>query len=771
MHFIAPIVLLAICLVQLLPALPSMQSVYLAGFSCLGMLCIIYWYVSASRIRYFLTHLAVFVLAACWVMCVAHMLLAWQLPQALENQKILIKGQIISLPERTIQRTKFDFRVDEIIHQNIRMPAKVKLRLYWYRDAPLLRSGEYWQLQVKLKRPRSYANPGGQDYTKLLFSQHIRATGYVRVSKANQCLQPAKPFSVAALRSHINEFIDEQLSDNAYRGLVKALTIGVRDGLRQEDWQVLQHTGTSHLMAISGLHVGMVSAVIFFLLFKFWSWRRSWLLRWPASRVAAVGALLFAVFYSLLAGFSLPTQRALIMLSCVMLGKLSLRNITMSFALSLALLLILLSHPLAVLETGFWLSFFAVASIGFLVGGRLQAKGKLWQWLRLQLGISVLLMPISIHFFQLNALQAPLANFIAIPVIGLVILPLCLITALCIFIYPPLAKILLLAITHLFAVLWSYLQWLADLPGWLWQPAELSSVFLLLMCVGCLVCLLPRGFPGRVSGVVTLLTLLWVRAPQPAKNEIWVTVLDVGQGLATVVRTHQHTLIYDTGPRFGTGFDSGRMIITPFLRRQGVKSIDAVIISHLHNDHVGGLAYLQQHVPIKQLITHDVQGLASQAVACYAGDSWQWDEVQFTFLHPARGDSLSINDASCVLKINFGEISLLLPGDIESQAESLLVQRYDKQLSANIMLAPHHGSRTSSTSEFVAQVAPQIVVFPLGYLNRFGFPHRQVVRTYQAAQAELYDTATHGAITFKWRIDSSQITTQWHRQEQIRYWH
>ena len=502
-----------------------------------------------------------------------------------------------------------------------------------------------------------------------------------------------------------------------------------------------------------------------------WLWRRSARLplRFPAQHAAAVGGFLAAFLYCLLAGFAVPAQRTLYMLGVVALARLATREMAGSQVLLLALFVVLLRDPWAVLAAGFWLSFGAVALLFHIGGGRLGPAHWLLEWGRAQWAVTLGMLPALLALFQQFSLVSPLANALAIPLVSFVIAPLALLGSL-----PLLAPLLSLA--HLVtAWLMAFIDWLAAMPLAMWQQAAPPAWSVVLALVGGIWLLLPRGFPARWLGLLVFLPLLTVLPPRPAAGTAAITVLDVGQGLAIHVQTAGHDLLFDAGPAFSADADSGNRIIAPYLRAMGVRGLDALVISHADRDHEGGAASVLAALPVAMLksslpFEHALSAQPVPHELCRDGDAWDWDGVTFEMLHPgAEPLSRKTNDLSCVLRVTAGGRSMLLTSDIEAVSERALLARHPATLAAAVMTAPHHGSRTSSTAEFIAAVAARDVIFPVGYRNRFGHPREDVLARFVQSGARLHRTDADGAVTVS--LDPAGVAFRHEREQRRRYWH
>jgi competence protein ComEC len=696
--------------------------------------------------------------------------LAVQLPEHLAGSDVTVQGVVQGLPERNAsQRLRFRFQLERYRSAGVWHELALPVRVSWYREAPALVPGERWQLVLRLKRPRGLANPGGFDYERWLFAHNLRATAYVRERGDNRRLASAASQWLARARLNLSERIVAALASQPGAGLVAALGVGDRSHMSPEQWQVLRATGTGHLMAISGLHVGLVATLAFVAVRRGWSlWGDS--LRWPAPAVAAVAAMGAALGYALLAGFQVPAQRALIMVWLWMLALLGAGRPQPWAVWAAALWVVLLLDPLCVLLAGFWLSFGAVGWILYLSLGR---SGRVPRWrglVSLQVALVLGLTPLLWLWFGQVSVIAPLANLVAIPWISVLVVPVVLLALLTLPLVTPLGEVLLGIAQHLLVLLWWWLEWLAALPDVLLPLPSLPLMGLLVLAVG-LVCLLaPRGLPVRVAAVLLILPLVALPPERAAQGDLWMTLLDVGQGLSAVLETRQHVLVYDAGPAYAQGLDSGDSVVAPFLEQRGYRHVDLLVISHSDNDHLGGGAAVFRRLDVLRLHSGEPAAITwARSSRCRAGQTWSWDGVRFDYLAPLQPGHG--NNASCVLRVQTGDGRVvLLPGDIESAVEKQLLHTQSQRLAADVLLAPHHGSRTSSTPGFVSAVDADIVLFAVGYRNRFGFPRDQVVQRYRRGGARLLDTASDGAIRLR-LVAGQAVQLAAFRSQRRRYWH
>ena len=698
------------------------------------------------------------------------------LASQLIGQDIVVEGVVASIPETKNNAVRFEFDISRAVDEGL-SPADLprRVRVSWYRDSPALATGERWRLKLRLKPAHGFMNPGGFDYEAWLFRRGIRATGYVRASEVNQPLggpSARYDYVIDRWRAGLARGIGDSLPDSPFVGVFTALSVGLRSGIDDEQWQVMLRTGTNHLMAISGLHVGMIALLAFAAVRRTWCWWPAACERWPAPTAAALAAMVAALMYAALAGFSIPTQRALIMVSVVALAVVMRRFHAPSQSLALALLAVLIIDPLAVQDVGFWLSFSAVAAILFVMTARPGAGGLWWQWGRVHVALAIALLPLTLWLFGQASLIAPVANVVAVPVVGLVVTPLVLAGVMMLVVHPGLAAVLLWLADLVFGGVWRYLQWCADMPlaqiaqpmpaGWAVVPAVVGALWLLA----------PRGVPGRWAGGGLLATVFLLPLPRPAEGEAWFSLLDVGQGLAAVVETHSHVLVYDTGPRFSATFDTGESVVVPFLRHRGYAGVDTLVVSHGDNDHIGGAASVLDIFPVARILTSVPDEFPSgRAQHCRRGQRWRWDGVAFEVLHPSASAPAGENDRSCVLKVVAGGATLLLTGDIEAAAEGALLAYPREALAADVLVVPHHGSRTSSTPLFVAAVSPRYALVPAGFGNRYGLPSDVVMARYAGIDAVIMESWRHGTIQLRLGGAQAVSAPTAYRAMAGRYWH
>ena len=791
--------------VQQLAQLPSLTWLLWALFTLLPMSFLLFSLrfsdVSSNFrnvLRVLLVGVGGFVFGLCWASGFAMLRMADELPYAWQQKTIELVGVVASVPETTERGARFRFDVEEILTPEAVVPKHISLNQY--RDdyfvggratqtsvqslvgSNQFHAGERWQLSVKLKRPHGTQNPHGFDFESWALSENIRATGSIKSSRkstiANKKLselvwQPQ--YVIERLRERVKQRIAQVLVDKPYHGIIQALVMGDDSQIKQNDWQVFLRTGVSHLVSISGLHITMLSGLAFAAISFLWRRSPGLVLHLPARKAAAIAGVVTALSYALIAGFAVPTQRTFYMLMIFALALWSGRQLVISQVLAIALFIVVLLDPWAVSAPGFWLSFGAVAVLAYALGARIGQ----WHWLRAavqtQWAVTIGILPLLLVMFNQTSVISPIANAFAIPVISFIVTPLALLGS-----FLPFDAPLNLSYLVLEACM-AALNWLNQLPMATWQQHAPALWTLLPAMLGVLWLLLPRGFPLRSLGLLGFLPMLFVVPVRPSMGDMKVTVLDVGQGLSVVVQTAGHTLLYDAGPKYNAQSDAGSRIVVPFLRGEGVKELDGFLVSHNDNDHSGGMNSVLTLMPVTWFASSLPKELAAEAtrnIRCYAGQQWFWDGVSFEVLYPelANYEDVTIkdNNRSCVLKVTSRSGSLLLTGDIEKNAEMTLYNEYSEKLKSDVIIAPHHGSKTSSSEDFVAAVAPSVSIFTSGYLNRFKHPAPVTVARYQAANSKMYRSDYDGALQLNYVVDlvgKAEIKVLRWRKLSKRYWH
>ncbi|HEX2139455.1 MAG TPA: DNA internalization-related competence protein ComEC/Rec2 [Woeseiaceae bacterium] len=718
---------------------------------------------------------ACFLLGACIVGFAARAVIEDRLPRAREGETVTAVGRVLEFtdtranPVRLLLATQGDRS----------LPSRI--RLSWY-DAPEVpRIGETWTLQVRLRRPRGFSNPLRFDYEHWLFRQGIGATGYVVNGPENARLVHEAVAGMPALRQRLVDRTIAVLGRNSATAVLLAITVGATHEISRAEWDRYAATGTSHLMAISGMNIAMAAGGAYLL---------AWIVIAPFCRRvnvrdgAALVAVAAAIVYSEVSGFAIPVRRAMLMALLVLGAGLLRRQLRASRVLALTCIAIVTTDPLALHAPGFKLSFAAVAILmwvarhhGFLdAGATAQVAPRLvygtWNVAALQLTLLFGLFPLTAILFGRTAWLAPLVNLLVLPLFNLVTVPAGLLGLLFDGPAAGFGDALLVVAWHSVRVLLWVVQAVAGWDAAHTHIACTAGVMLVVTCLPAIWAIVPPGFPGRRLAWIAAATVVLYKPAPPPPNCLDLTALDVGQGLSLVLQTHRRTLVYDTGPSFRSGSDTGALVLVPYLRSLGVSRVDLLAVSHGDNDHAGGAASLLEAIDVREIFAgEELQSLERRHRACRRGQAWTWDGVRFAFVHPGQGyAAASDNDRSCVLEIRTGEHALLLTGDIEAPAERHLL-RTGVLSPADLVVIPHHGSRTSSTPAFVQALQPSVAIVSAGYDNRWGFPRPEVVARWEAAGARIVNTATSGATRYRICPDTGPVLQSETRKDRREYWH
>lgn len=660
------------------------------------------------------------------------------LPQADEMQPLILKGEVVGFPVKADHGENFLLAIESLSTLKNK-PILTHGHVFLHAEHTQVKLGERYACLVKLLRVHGLSNPGGVNAQWQAMANQTSMHGKV--------LQARLLNRHDSLRAWLHQRLLLLLPDTPHSGWLMALMLGDHSRVDPADWSVLSNTGTNHLMVVGGLHLGIVAASMVGLILALWRRSTRLMLYTSAPMAATFGAWIFVVFYAYLAGFGLSTQRACFMVSALTVVVMLRRKVSPWQTFALALVMVLFINPLSALTMGFWLSFTTIALIIAGMTGRPYLK-KSHLSFRLQWVLALGLLPLMLYLFQSASLTGSVANLIAIPWLAFTILPLCLIAMVLSGVWPWAAKTCLWLAAQSLSGLWLFLSTLSESTLLLFHHALPSFACLGFMMVGVLLLLSPRGTTGRAFAWVFLLPALLTPTSHVLMGEFKVTVLDVGQGLSVVIETKNHLLVYDAGGHLQVNDDKGERVVMPYLRYENRPVIDVLLISHGDNDHAGGADYLLNHTRVKTVLTSVPEKFSRfHPVKCERGQQWLWEGVHFSILSPKGSSGLSGNNASCVLMVDNGRRRVLLPGDIEAPTESALLS-WGTDLHANVLIAPHHGSNTSSTPALIAAVSPEWVIYSTGYHNHYGLPHPIIVRRYRDAGVLALNTVTSGAITF-----------------------
>ena len=749
--------------------------------------------------------------------------LAEALPATLEARDLQLTGVVASLPQRTSNGLRFRFEVEEAMLSGAAVAVPSGVSLGWYHgfddDATLsaaqlgLRAGQRWRFTARLRRPHGLANPHGFDQELRWFEEGVRATGSVRDAPAPLLIDRVAAQPVERLRQQVRDAIEARVPEARTAGVLTALAVGDQSAIEQADWALFRRSGISHLVSVSGVHITMFAWLAGIAIGALWRRSARAMNRVPAPSAALWGGFAVALAYAVVSGWGVPAQRTVWMLGTVTLLQSAGLRWPWPLVLLAAATVVTGVDPWALLQPGFWLSFAAVGLL--MMSGQAGAEAPqtaprdthdsalarppIWQrvvvWLRgaitgglrTQLIATFGLAPLTLVFFQQLSLVGLAANLVAIPLITLVITPLALLGCL--------VPVLWTAGAAVVAVLTAWLGWLAAAPDVLWSVAVAPWWAQAAGLLAAALLVTPLPWRLRLLALPLVWPLLLPPRELPPHGQFELVAADVGQGTAVLVRTRHHLLVYDSGPQYSSDTDAGQRVLLPLLRARGDHRIDTLVLSHRDTDHVGGAATLLENLPIAELTSsiedaHPLRLLATQqgvpAHRCEAGQQWDWDGVHFEVLHPAAADyalALRSNAMSCVLKVqgmvqgaapwlgNDDSNSVLLTGDTERDQEIRLLREHPEALRSAVLIAPHHGSKTSSTAAFLDAVAPQVAVFQAGHQNRYGHPAEEVLARYRERGIARIDSPSCGAWSWRSGSGTSPAQTVCERVEARRYWH
>ena len=698
------------------------------------------------------------------------------------QKPIQVIGKVKSIPTIQQQVQRFNFDVTHWHGKPLYKP--IKLRLSWKDSVVQLKQGQEWQLNVKIKPAHGYANSATFSYQTWLRAKNIHATGYVK-NKGNALLEVTSSYR----QSLISQY-RQLLPASELTSLLMALSFGERQDISQPQWQILNITGTQHLIAISGLHLGLVASFVYLfarLVFFFAGTSLKIIPRLNTKHidkifnhinthyVALIISGCVAILYAYFAGFAIPTLRALTMLLVFIYLKLQGIYITKVRMILIVLALIIVFMPFSLVSASFWLSFYAVSVIFWMLWRFplwFTSDNKILKWLKgivfLQLGICFLMMPIVAMISNQLTLVSFLANLISVPWMSVTAIPLCLLAVICLIVTPASVEIFTDLALKSIEINWQYLSLLSELD---WSLISISVENLLIVITSMMTLVALRLFSTmRVYSVIGAgVVLLIIMDEQFEKYKPWqVTVLDVGQGLAIVIERNNRAILYDTGASYSSGFSLAKSVVIPYLKGRGINKLDYLILSHQDNDHAGGIEDISGALTIGKQI--DNFSSLTNKLSCQQGEYLSWRGLTVEFLWPdvktSNFTQLTTNDSSCVIRISDEHNSVLLTGDISSKIERKIAHL--TQLDVDIVIAPHHGSKTSSSNALINAVSPEIAVFSSGYLNHWRMPHHEVLARYQRRGIKTLNTAEEGMITFSFDNSGYQISR--FRQQHWPFW-
>lgn len=730
--------------------------------------------------------LAVFFLGVLYSCMYGHYRLYYQLPHILDHQVVPLEVEVLGLPKRSTRSTQFLVSAT-LLNNDEDIPAITgRMQLSWYK-APELMPGDRWALSVKVKRLRGLVNPFVRDYQGYLFAKNIIATGQVKGEGEKLNETSCRYFMISCWRYSVKQLLLTHLSPST-AGLAIALTVGDKSEIGAEHMHLLKETGTIHLLAISGLHIGLIAWLGFhiglFILRLFQRYK-------PLSThvtFAYVLSITMAIVYSLMAGFTLPTQRALIMIAVFYFSRCMYRQPPIGLSLAIALVFVAILDPLAATQPGFWMSFVAVAVLLWGFNGWRQSQNYWVNALKSQWVVFVGLFIPSIWLLGGISLSAPLANSIAITAVSLILLPLLLLFVAISIVIPSAAGLLLGLVDTLLYTLISFLQ-IVDvyIPGFSYrafaQPS-LLTVLLVFLAITLILSPLPRHYKWLAA-----LCLIPIGLPDTERYPFAIHFLDVGQGTAIVIESGAQVAVYDTGPPIGEHSNATEQVLAPFLRARGYNLIDVLWVSHSDSDHSSGLRALAQQFLIAQLSEGEPDShkfeQARLGYPCMQGQTYEWANVSFEVMWPPVlnrrlphypiphylfADPLESNNFSCTVLIKAFGKQILLTGDIERRAEIALIVDNLIEAPIDVLLVPHHGSKTSSTDAFIDYLQPTEAIVTAGYKSRYGHPHPDIIDRYHKRGIDVHNTAITGALTL-WVDEKGN----WHKRNaattERRYWH
>lgn len=678
----------------------------------------------------------VFFIAIFWGILHQWLVAVKNIPNKSIITKACIIGRIISIPVQHSNKTQFQFKVTSFNGKR----AKAIVIMSCYKNCPNFSTNKSYKIIADLKKPRNLGNPGGFDYVNWLYSKHIHWVGTVK----NVFILENKKFTKYSLlnfRNYLATNLEKLAIDKNTLGILQALSLGVTTNLDKVDWELFRRTGTTHLLIISGAHIGLIAGLFFFVGRLFWCRLGSLAIRFPAPMVASILAIFSALSYSIIAGFSVSVKRSFLACFFVLSRNFLPYKFSPWQAWRYAILLILVVEPHAVLLPGFYLSFIAVAIL--LTMNKYILITGIRKVILIQVACLLGIMPYTLFWFSYGAVNGFLANLVAIPLVGFIIVPLSLIVMILSQWFE--ISFLLFLLQLSVKCLWYFLTLIDSFAYFNLAITykNFISPLALIIAMNLLIFLPLKAL--RIPVALLFFLSVFPKYEKLKSGEAQIDILDVGQGLSVLVRTANHQLIYDTGVKFSESWDMGKLVIIPYLKILGIKKIDKIVISHPDLDHRGGLDSLENTYKVKELIVDD-SSFYKRGASCHDYKDWVWDGIHFHFF-PIEKFTKNKNNLSCVLQIKSKYATILLTGDIEKLAEDYLVKNYQTNLESKFLLAPHHGSKTSSSKSFLRQVKPEFVFLSYGFNNKYHFPHSKTLQNYASHHIKILNTLDCGMIS------------------------
>ena len=666
-------------------------------------------------------------------------------------QKTELTGYVCGIPSSFGNNQRFDFCLTNINEQSVGLFSSNKVRLNWYsysgKPLPVVNAGEAWMFNVKLKPIHGKANPGSIDSEKWMVSNDYVGSGSIKNGKEIALDDKFFQRHYHKARQSIFDALSSVSTGFDNPGFVQAILLGEKQNIAPEQLEAFQNTGTSHLLAISGLHVGIAALWSYWIVSGLWRLSNRLCLRVPAQTAGQYGAIIGAIGLLLVSGMGLPAQRACTMLVLFIMSKRMFRHYSLKRVLGFTIILLGLINPLAILSVSFWLSFFAILVISMVISRKFLVSSKISAWFSVNWHLFLMMLPITLLFFSYYSVGSLIANLLLIPLVSFAITPLAYLGSITLGLSVEFGQLLLSGVDMLVTLMFK-LQTLIGAADWLVIQSAPSTLVVILIFLATGFWLVPKKLVHPMFAVSLTFLSLMVWLQKEEQDDFRMVVFDIGQGLAIYVETKEGNLLYDTG--WGNAdFQHASSIILPFFRGRNIKTLDKLIISHGDNDHSGGVSAILEHISVRAVVYGEPTEYARTKTevtseSCHSHPHWVWGETHFNFIRFESVRSTTGNNSSCVLSITHKEDKILLTGDIEKRVEKELVER--RIAHHDILIAPHHGSKTSSTQSFIEQIQPNDVIFSTGYANQWGFPRTEVVERYKQIGSRIWITHKDGAL-------------------------